>query len=109
MLVHNRTKNEYALINPLDLLCIPKKIMNRSINRNVQTMKGKWVVDFNRGVKFKTLGEVFNYLEDFLKNDLENNLRSLSCYGEYPPEEIPTISGEYTRNAYCWIRLVIPP
>ena len=102
MLVFNRTKNEYVLFNSLDLLCMPKKRMNRSINRNVQTLKGKWIVDFNWGIKFETLGEIFNYLEDFLKNDLDNNLRSLSCYGEYPPEEIPILGGEYTRNAHYW-------
>ncbi|MBD3287540.1 hypothetical protein GF337_01940 [candidate division KSB1 bacterium] len=88
LVVRDNIHKSYHLFTIVDLFLMPKLRVNRQINRQVQTLKGKWLIDLRHGLHCQSLPDVFQAIESYL-DDRENIFtNTLKCYGEYYGEPI---------------------
>jgi hypothetical protein len=79
---------------------MPKKRVNRVIKKQVETQKGKWLIDLRNGRACGNLSEIFEAIESYLKDRKNIFLHTLDCYGKYFGEEIG--KGGITRKPGHW-------
>lgn len=104
MLVFDKPSNMHVIFNCLDLLFIPKKRINRQIEKNHVLIKGKWIVNFNWGHKFESIDLSFDYITQFISNEVEKKIKQLECYEIPVAEKIITLDKEYSRKPYYWTK-----
>lgn len=103
MLIFDGTKNNYSVFNSLDLLCLPRRRLNRVIFKEKEMLKGKWIVDLNWGHNFSNMESGFEYIQHFMDDEIDTKLNQLECYRVLCTEDIPVLGGEdYTRVKKYW-------
>lgn len=88
VIIRDNVHQRYVLFTVVDLYLMPKKRVNRLIERSVETYKGKWLVDLRNGQRFDDLAGVFAGIDSYLDNREDIFLRILECFGDYVGEEI---------------------
>ena len=79
------------LFTIIDLFCVPKVRVQRSINLNGRRMKGKWLLDRRHGQAFVVLNGVFAALATYLDRRMMDDLRRLEPHGPYIGETVETL------------------
>jgi len=100
LLVRNNLTNVYHWFSILDLFLMPKRRVNRRIEKNVTAFKGKWLIDFRNAHEASTLEAIMDYIIAEEKNILKYYTEILECYGKYYGEEI--IQQGETRRPEHW-------
>ncbi len=90
----------YYSYSIVDLLCIPKKRVNRPIEKSVKALKGKWLLDLRDAAAFEDLADAMAYILSYEKKFPSIFSSHIDCWGKYPSEEIKT-SGS-VRTAVYW-------
>ena len=80
---------------------MPKKRANRKIIKNMISWKGKWLISFQWGLKFKSKVEAIDSIIDYIDN-YRTHLESLSCTQIPNLHDIALIDGRYSRVAHYW-------
>jgi len=88
IVVRDNMRHRYFLFTVVDLYLMPKQRVNRTIKKQVEAYKGKWLIDLRSGQKFDKLADVFDGIESYLDEKKEIFLNILECYGDYMGEEI---------------------
>ena len=93
LLFHDLTRPDapYVLFTIIDLFCMPKVRVQRSINLNDRRMKGKWLLDRRHGQTFGNLNGVFAALATYLDRRMMDDLRRLEPHGPYIGETVETL------------------
>lgn len=89
LIVRDNLCRKYYFFSIVDLYLMPRRRVNREINKNMRGLKGKWLTDLRNGLCCETLESVFAGIENYLnrREDIFTNI--LECYGKYYGEEIP--------------------
>ena len=93
LLFHDLTRPEapFVLFTIIDLFCVPKVRVQRSINLASPRMKGKWLLDRRHGRAFGNLNSVFAALATYLDRGMMDDLRRLEPHGPYTGETVETL------------------
>lgn len=100
LVVREDNYNSYHLFTVVDLFLMPKIRANRKINRQIETFKGKWLIDLRNGVYCAELSTVFQKIDHYLDERENIYMNILECYGEYHGEKIDR--GGITRVPKYW-------
>ncbi len=90
----------YHVYSIVDLLCIPKRRINRPIERSVKALKGKWLLDLRDAAAFDELPEAMEYIVRYKRKFSRIFSTHISCWGKYPSEEI--VESGTTRTSKYW-------
>ena len=90
---HDLTRPDapYVLFTIIDLFCLPKVRVQRSINLNDRRMKGKWLLDRRHGQTFANLNGTFAAMATYLDRGMMDDLRRLEPHGPYTGETVETL------------------
>jgi hypothetical protein len=88
LVVRDNMSGRYVFFSVVDLFLMPKKRVNREIRKQIQGMKGKWMIDLRNGRGFENLAGVFTEIEAYLNSREDIFVHILECYGDYTGEEI---------------------
>ena len=100
ILVRDNLHTRYHFFSVIDLALMPRLRLNRTIQRNVEELKGKWLVNLQNSTTTDTLHKALVAIEEYV-DELPLILdEQHSCYGRYIGEEIGT--GGITRNPEHW-------
>ncbi|HEX9974184.1 MAG TPA: hypothetical protein VGD14_19095 [bacterium] len=88
LVIRDNVHQKYYFFTVVDLYLMPKKRVNRVIKKQVETQKGKWLIDLRNGRTCTNLLEIFEAIESYLKDRENIFLHTLDCYGKYFGEEI---------------------
>ncbi len=102
ILIRDNLRSKYFFFSVIDLALMPKKRVNRKIEKKQLGLKGKWLVDLRNGREFQTLNDAISYIRDFLKELDEILYSRLDCYGTYVGENI--MSGGVVRQPEHWTK-----
>ncbi len=93
LLFHDLTQPErpYVLFTIIDLFCMPKVRVQRSINLNDRRMKSKWLLDRRHGQAFANLNSVFAAMATYLDRRMMDDLRRVEPYGPFIGETVETL------------------
>lgn len=94
IIVRNNILNNYTFYSFVDLFLIPKIRGNRKINYNVESVKGKWIINLNDGYVSNKLENIFLAIKNYKKNKDKILLQQTSCYGNYNNEDLSFIGTE---------------
>ncbi len=86
-----RADQPYVLFTIIDLFCMPKVRVQRSINLNDRRMKAKWLLDRRHGQAFVNLNGVFAALATYLDRQMMDDLRRLEPHGPFIGETLETL------------------
>jgi hypothetical protein len=100
LVIRDNIHQKYYFFSVVDLYLMPKKRVNRAIKKQVETKKGKWLIDLRNGRSCSNLTEIFESIESYLKDRENIFLQTLECYGNYYEEEIG--QGGITRKPGHW-------
>ncbi len=100
IVVRNNMHGLYYLFTIIDFFLMPKIRVNRKINRQIQTLKGKWLIDLRNGAHCGDLVTVFQHIEHYLDERENIYTNTLECYGQYRGEKIG--QGGITRVPKYW-------
>jgi hypothetical protein len=100
LVVRDNLHESYYFFSIVDLYLMPKMRVNRVIKKQVETMKGKWLIDLRNGTSCDKLPEVFAVIESYLANRKTIFLHTLECYGNYSGEGVG--QGGITRKPGHW-------
>ena len=101
LMIRNCTEMpSYYVFSVVDLLCIPKVRVRRTIERHNTVAKGKWYIDLRHGKHWTTLAQAFEYMMTYpdrfpLIFDVH-----LDCWGTYEGENI--LSAGIPRKPHHW-------
>ncbi|HVE76976.1 MAG TPA: hypothetical protein VND22_09480 [Actinomycetota bacterium] len=90
LLVHDEVRGELYVCGALELVMMPKKRVNRSINGGVATFKGKWLIDLRNCEGVGSLEEAFAYVKRRCSSE-DEMWGSLACHGRFVEEAIPRL------------------
>jgi hypothetical protein len=100
ILVRDNMHHRYYFFSVIDLALMPRMRLNRTIQRQVQEMKGKWLVNLQNSTSSDSLAKALVVIEEYV-DELPLILdEQHSCYGRYVGEEIG--SGGVRRNPEHW-------
>jgi hypothetical protein len=93
LLYHDLTRPDapYVLYTIIDLFCMPKVRVQRSINLAQRRMKGKWLLDRRHGQVFVSLNSMFAVLATYLDRSMMDDLRRLELHGPFIGETVETL------------------
>jgi hypothetical protein len=101
LLIRDNMTGFYYWYSVLDLFLMPKKRVNRPIQKNAtKTLKGKIILDFRNAVKSDNLEEIIMKLKESITNRHHLYTEVNECYGTYH-DEIITTQG-ITREEKHW-------
>jgi len=100
IVVRDNLNSIYYFFSIVDLFLMPRVRVNRRIERNIPTLKGKWLVDLRNGTKARNLQEVFKAIAQYTDSFDEIFQNTLECYGSYNGEIIG--QGGITRRPEHW-------
>lgn len=88
MVVRDNVLGGYYFFSVLDLFLMPKTRVNRPIEKEKPTLKGKWIIDLRNGLRCESLDEVLDAIRQYIARREDLFLNILECYGNYIGEEI---------------------
>lgn len=100
ILVRDNLQQRYVLYPVVDLALMPRTRLNRPIEKNQLTYKGKWIIDLRNGLQSSTLDETVRKIRQYIVQVPIVFSETLECYGHYVGEEIG--QGGITRRPYHW-------
>jgi len=100
LVVRNNLTNKYYWFSILDLFLMPKKRVNRKIEKNITAYKGKWLIDFRNAFESTSFSGIIEQLKAEEHSILNKFTEILECYGKYIGEDI-LMQGE-TRRPGHW-------
>lgn len=100
IVVRDNVRGLYFFFSVVDLFLMPKLRVNRAIRKNVQGLKGKWLIDLRNGLLCVSLEDVFHGIDAYLERRRDIFTTVLECYGAYQGEAIP-VQGR-TRRPQHW-------
>ncbi len=100
LLIRDNLRQSYHLLTVLDLFLMPKVRVNRPIQNEVATLKGKWLIDLRNSVSTASLAALFAHIRAYLNEQDDILFRQLDCYGSYVGETI--ISQGVRRRPEHW-------
>lgn len=100
LVIRDNIHQKYYFCSIVDLYLMPKIRVNRLIKKQVETQKGKWLIDLRNGKMCDNLNEIFAAIDSYLKDRENIFLQTLKCYGNYYGEEIG--QGGITRKPGHW-------
>lgn len=100
VLVRDNRQRQYIFFSVIDLALMPKLRVNRSIERNAQDLKGKWLINLQNGARAATLDHAFRHIRQYVADLPAILFDHHPCYGDYVGEAIG--SGGITRNPGHW-------
>jgi len=87
----------YYFFSVLDLFLMPKRRVNRPIEKNVRSYKGKWIIDLRNGKTADDLAGMLRHINHYYVNrERWMTEEPLQCFGEYQGEVIP-LQGQVRR------------
>ncbi len=98
--IRDNYRQRYCFFSIVDLYLIPKKRVNRVIKKQVEALKGKWLIDLRNDKSCHKLSEIFAAIESYLTNRKNIFLGKLECYDSYYAEKIG--QGGITRKPEYW-------
>lgn len=101
ILIRDNLRGAYFFFSVIDLALMPKKRLNRPINKNQPGAKGKWLINLRNGKQSHSLDAAISGIFSFLQ-DLPLVFKTLECYGNYVGETID--SGGTVRKPSHWDR-----
>jgi hypothetical protein len=100
ILIRDNFIERYFFFSIVDLALMPRKRVNRPINKNQPDIKGKWLINLCNGKAALSLDKAISYIREYQQN-LESVLfKTLACFGNYVDEDIGT--GGIVRNPSHW-------
>ncbi len=100
ILIRDNLRDVYFFFSTIDLALMPKKRVNRPINRNQPDLKGKWLINLRNGKESKSLHATISYISSFLRDLDVSVFKMLECYGNYVDENIDV--GGVARKPSHW-------
>ena len=100
LVLRDNLNQKYYFFSIVDLFLMPKKRVNRTIKKQVETNKGKWLIDLRNGKVCDNLHGIFVAIDSYLKDREDIFLNTLACYGNYYGEKIG--QGGVTRQPGHW-------
>ena len=88
LVIRDNIHNSYYLYTIVDLFLMPKIRVNRKISRQIQTFKGKWLIDLRHGIRRNSLLDIFQSIEHYLDERENIFISTLECFGNYHGEAI---------------------
>lgn len=98
--IRDNPRGLYFFFSVVDLTLMPRKRINRRIERNVSTWKGKWLIDLRHGQQADSVEASFSQVRSFVERSEEILFKEIACYGEYQDEGIQ--HGGITRESKHW-------
>jgi hypothetical protein len=98
--IRDNPGNRYSFLTAVDMFLMPKKRVNRKIQKNVVEYKGKWLINLRNGKIASNVGEVISCIEQYIAEHKKIFSDFLPCYGDYLGERID--SGGITRRPEHW-------
>ena len=100
IIIRDNIRKRYFFFSVVDLALVPRKRVNRPINRNQPDIKGKWLINLHNGKESQSLDGSISNLRQYLQ-DLDKVLfETIECYGNYIDENI--VAGGIVRNPAHW-------
>jgi hypothetical protein len=90
LLIHDELQSRFSVAGALELITMPKRRINRSIDAAVSTYKGKWLMDLTHGEVTDSLDEAVAYLKRRSVSE-DEYWGSLACHGRYDGENLPRL------------------
>jgi hypothetical protein len=90
LLIHDQLGSRFSVAGALELITMPKRRVNRSIEAGVSTFKGKWLIDLTNGEVSESLSEAVAYLKRRCVSE-DDYWDSLACHGRYENESLPRL------------------
>jgi hypothetical protein len=100
VLVRDNLHGRYHFFSVVDLALMPRRRVNRAINRNTLEQKGKWLINLQNGLAAPTLAAAFVHVRRYAEALPDILFAHHPCYGEYIGEEIG--QGGITRSPLYW-------
>jgi hypothetical protein len=100
VLVRDNLHRRYHFFSVIDLALMPRRRVNRAINRNMMEQKGKWLINLQNGLAAPTLPAVFAHVRRYAEALPDILFAHYPCYGEYIGKEIG--QGGITRSPLYW-------
>lgn len=100
ILVRDNIRERYFFFSVIDLALMPRKRVNRPINKNQPDIKGKWLVNLRNGKEAKSLTEAVFHIRYYLRDMNTCLFESLECYGDYAGEKVDV--GGIVRKPEHW-------
>lgn len=88
ILIRDNLRKMYFFFSIVDLALMPKRRVNRPIQRNLAALKGKWLIDLNHGAKSTSLETILASLRQYVETSDEILFENIECHGHYQGEEI---------------------
>ena len=88
LLVNDICADRLSVFGALELLTIPKKRVNRSIEAGVATFKGKWLIDLRHADSFEDMPPALDLIKRRISSE-DEMWKSLACHGRYEGESVP--------------------
>ncbi len=98
--VRDNLQRSYYFFSVVDLYLMPKTRVNRTIKKEIETQKGKWLIDLRHGQRCGNLPELFKAMTAYLAQRRAIFGEILECYGHYPGEAVG--SGGIIRRPGHW-------
>jgi hypothetical protein len=100
VMVRDSVQQIYVFFSVVDLALMPKLRVNRTIARQVQDLKGKWLINLRNGERAPSVEQCFTHLQRYLQELPVILFEHHPCYGRYAGEELG--SGGITRRPGHW-------
>lgn len=96
ILIRDNIRERYFFFSVVDLALVPRKRVNRPINRNQPDIKGKWLINLRNGKETQSLDTAISHIRHYLLDLGTVLFETLECYGNYVDENIEV--GGIVRN-----------
>jgi len=100
ILIRDNLRNLYVFLSVVDLALMPRMRVNRRICRQIPTLKGKWLINLNNGVKAESIEDIFSAIRQYVDASDSILFEMIECYGQYEGEDIGR--GGITRKPAYW-------
>jgi hypothetical protein len=100
VVIRDNLNHRYFFATVLDLFLMPRRRVNRDIQKSVMTRKGKWLIDLRNCIKCNNLSEVMIEIIKYLNSFKMTYEDMLECYGTYVGETIE--KGGIVRQPKHW-------
>ena len=100
LVVRDNGRGHYFLFTVVDLYLMPKQRLNRTIEKDVRSLKGKWLVDLRNGQVGASMADIFASINTYLDTRPAIFQDNHACYGSYVGETVGT--GGITRRPEHW-------
>lgn len=87
VLINDHVAGNLHVFGALEIVCIPKRRVNRSIDGGKATYKGKWLIDLRHAEPAADLADALAFVKRRASSE-EEIWRSLACHGRYEGETV---------------------